>query len=231
MTVARPAPPAPRAASSTGVDALRLRFPGTWWQIPLVDPATARESARALVVQTVGRADQHAQLRAELRRSLDAAITEARTIDARRFAIALEIVPDIPIPAFLSIVDSTTELTAAESSEPGVVLDLFLAGLASAAPATDAAPAADAPPAESPVPLERFAVGRSQVARRVRYRTVPAEGEAPAVTNLIVEFWMTVPGQKRVVLLVFTSPAAELVEPLLNLFGSIVASARWPEAP
>ncbi|MFC5928129.1 hypothetical protein D6T64_10500 [Cryobacterium melibiosiphilum] len=210
----------------TGVDGLQLRFPGTWWQIPLADPVAARESARALIVQAVGRADQHAQLRAELRRSLDLAMTEARSIDARRFAIAREIVPDIPIPAFLSIVDSTTELTAAASTEPGVVLDLFLAGLAHAAPATAATPAPDAAPAG---PAERFAVGPSQVARRVRYRTVPADGEAPQITNLIVEFWMTVPGQKRVVLLVFTSPAAELVQPLLNLFGAIVASARWPE--
>ena len=212
------------------IDGPRLRFPGTWWHIPLADTDAARDSARRLIVQSIGRADQHAQLRAELRQRLEGAITEARAANARRFAIAIEIVPDIPIPAFLSVFDPGTDLDSARSTAAGDVMDLFVSGFERAAPATDAAPTANAKTAAEKTVAEkfqRFAFGDSQVARRVRYRVIPADGDIPEVTNLIVEFWMTVPDRKRVVLLAFTSPAAALADPLLNLFGAIVASAEW----
>lgn len=204
------------------IDGLHLRFPGSWWQIPLIDPGEARESARRLVVESIGRADQHAQLRAEMRLRLETAITEAREANAVRFAIAIEIVPDIPIPAFLGIFETGTDLRSAPSTDAAAVMNLFASGFDKA----DSAHEFD-PENSGVVPFERFAVGRSHVARRVRYRVIPAEGEAPEVTNLIVEFWMTVPGQRKIVLLAFTSPAVALIDPLLNLFGAIVASAQW----
>ena len=209
------------------IDGPRLRFPGTWWHIPLADTDAAQSSARRLIVQSIGRADQHARLRAELRHRLERAIEEARAANARSFSIAIEIVPDIPIPAFLSVFDPGTDLDSARSAAAGDVMDLFVGGFERAAPATDAAAAAGKMVDEK---FQRFAVGDSQVARRVRHRVIPADGDVPEVTNLIVEFWMTVPTRKRVVLLAFTSPAAELAEPLLNLFGAIVASAEWVDS-
>ncbi len=211
------------------LDGPRLHFPGTWWQIPLADNDAARDSARRLIVESIGRADQHARLRAELRRRLESAITEARAANARRFAIAIEIVPDIPIPAFLSVFDPGTDLDSARSAAAGDVMDILVRGFERASPATDAAPLSA--PTMTSEKFQRFAVGDSQVVRRVRYRVIPADGDIPEVTNLIVEFWMTVPGRKRVVLLSFASPAAALADPLQNLFGAIVASAEWNDSP
>ncbi|MHC5797717.1 hypothetical protein ACVXZ4_16330 [Lacisediminihabitans sp. FW035] len=202
----------------SAAERLRLRFPGAWREVPLRDAAVTREAIRRLVVESIGRADDRARLRAEVRDRLLSAASEARAANADRFVIALEAVTDLPIPAFLGVYAPGLDVSAAPSVAAAAVMDVIVAAL-------DARPGEDG--------FERYSTGESEVL--VSSRVDVAVPEVPAgvdiepdeVRNLLIDFWMTVPGERRVVLLSFSSPAVELREPLFNLSRAIVSTAEW----
>ncbi|QNE47951.1 hypothetical protein F1C58_14295 [Glaciihabitans sp. INWT7] len=199
-------------------EGLRLRFPGAWREIPLRDAAVTAEAVRRLVVESIGRADDRARLRAEVRERLLSAASAARAANADRFVIALEAVTGLPIPAFLGVYTPGLDVSAATSAAAAEVMSVVITALG-ALPGEDGS--------------ERYSTGESEVLVTSREDVVVPEMppgvdiDPDEVRNLLIDFWMTVPGERRVVLLSSSSPAIDLREPLFNLYRAIVSTAEW----
>lgn len=193
---------------------LRFRLPGSWWQVPLHDEAEAEASIRRLVDSQVGRGDEHATLRRELR---DELLDSARTAiggNGQSMQIALDIIETLPLSASFTVFLPEVGMTPALGTEPSAVLSVLEKGLAASDPSGFAT-------------ASRSATPESAVLRIHRQRLVPADGERPEQAALSVEYWITVPGTKRVVLVAFSTAFVELEDVMLQLFDSIIALSYW----
>lgn len=202
---------------------LRLRLPGQWWQIPLHDRDEARESIRRLVSRQLGSADVHAQAREDLRRHLLAALEQSIAGDGQSFHVALEIVPDIPVPVAISVAMPQQAITPAVGTSPAAVMEILERGLELAAPETWAT-------------AQRFESRGSSVLRlhrRQSVETLDTDGENPGkpVDGLAADYWMTVPGTKRFVLVACSTAFGPLEQIMLTFFDSIVRAAYWEPQP
>jgi hypothetical protein len=191
-----------------------LTLPKSWMAIPLGDRDKTTDVVRSLVQRTVGRADEHVHLRAGLRSRMIEAISEAERANAIGFWVAIEVVPKVPLPAFAALYHPSSNVGEGTDGSPAAVMAELLPGFATA---TSPAPEIE----------ECFALGDSLVYRSQRVVTPPPEDEQPQNANLIVDFWITVPGTTELRLLSFSSAAPELADSLGNLFSSIVATLRW----
>ena len=202
-----PTPPAP-------LPQLRLRLPGNWWQVPLHDRAEARASVRRLVAAQVGPADDRANVRIELERRVLGALDDAIGGDGQAFHVALSIVPGAPIPVTAMVSLPAQQLTPAVGTSATATMAILERGLADLTEG-----GADS--------LHRFTAGASEVARRTRRHVVADPDSDENLPTVAVEYWMTVPGTKRFVLVAFSAPAGELEEPLTGLFDQIVRVSSW----
>ena len=200
--------------SGTRDDFIKLTLPRTWFDIPLGESAQTAAAVREIVQRTIGRADEHAQLRADVRARTIEAIAEAQRANAIGFWVAIEVVPGVPLPAFATLYRPSSAVGEGTDGSPAAIMAELLAGFVTAA---SSAPSID----------ECFTLGDSLVYRSQRVVTHSADDERPETSSLIVDFWLTVPGATGIRLLSFSSPAPELAESLGNLFGSIVATLRW----
>lgn len=216
---------APVSAPGTA-PVLELRLPGAWRSIPLTDVAAARAAVQRLVEESVGPADDRATLRRELRASLEGGLADAVAGEGRSFHVALEIAPGIPTPATIAVLEPALRLSPAlgvEAAETGGVLEQVLRATRPDALAS----------------LERIEHAHSAVVRLHRRTqqhvdidgeplTLPDGSSAPqTVDRLDAEYWMTVPGSKRVLLLHASTPLGALETEMLRLFDGIVRAARW----
>jgi len=78
---------------------IRLVLPGAWANVPLDDPEGTRRFAQRLVRERVGRDDRLAQVRREAVAQLCETADKARASGSHTLAIALEIVPGVPLAA------------------------------------------------------------------------------------------------------------------------------------
>lgn len=193
---------------------LRLRLPGSWWQIPLRDREEARASVRRLVAIQVGTADDKTGVRIELERRVLGALEEAIGGDSQSFYVALSIVPGAQLPVTAIVTLPAQELSPAIGTGAAATMSILERGLANL---TEGGAEA----------LHRFSVGDSEVARRIRYRTTTDAKSGEEVVTFAAEYWMTVPGTKRFVLLAFSAPAGDLEGPLTGLFDQIVRVSSW----
>lgn len=214
------------ARAASAAPTLELRLPGSWRSIPLTDPEAARAAVRRLVDETVGRSDDRAALRRELRASLEGGLADAVAGEGRSFHLALELAPGIPTPATLTVFEPALRLSPAigtGGAETGRVLEQALRATRPDAPAS----------------LERLEHADSAVVRlhRRTQQHVAIEGEPLAlpdgspqpqtIDRLDAEYWMTVPDSKRVLLLHASTPLGALEAEMLRLFDGIVRAARW----
>lgn len=203
-----PAPPLPE---------LRLRLPGKWWQVPLHDEVEARASIRQLVERQVGRADDRAALRNELRTQFFAALESAIKADGQAMHLALDFVEGEPMSASVTVFLPPIGMTPAIGTSGKAVIDLLEQGLRQT-------------PGQELEGLVHFDTAESRVLRtqkRVLANVVDAEGERAELETLVAEYWMSIPGTKRVILLVFTTIFVALEEVMLDFFDSIVRVAYW----
>jgi hypothetical protein len=193
---------------------LRFRLPGEWWQIPLHDRVEARESVRRLVQRRVGAGDRLATVRADFRRELFGLVDGAIDGHGQSMHIALNVVQDLPLSASFTVFLPEVGMTPAVGTDPRGVLRVLEEGLRQAG-------------TDDWETIERFEVGESAVVRVHRQRLVPTGGSEPDRSALSVDYWMTIPGTKRVVLIAFSTAFAELEEVMLTFFDSIVRVTWW----
>ena len=79
---------------------------------------------------------------------------------------------------------------------------------------------------------KRLDCADGEAARRWRVtETVVAEGAADLpLRSFVADYWRTVPGTKRLVLVTMTSPLADIPQTLLHLADAIVGGSRFAPA-
>lgn len=190
-----------RLARGTGVS---LLLPTSWWTIDLPDPGARARGVRALVEHSLGRADEAARLRADLRTRLGQAADQAAAAGGVLMAVSLMRVGELPVPATLT-----------GYRVPGLRLDpagveALIGTLREPAPeALDVALGEDGAP----------------VVRRVRLRDGDAELGGEDVTQLVVDYWRALGEGGPVVQLTFGTPMVQVTSAMLDLFDTVVASA------
>ena len=193
---------------------LRFRLPGEWWPIPLLSEDAALASIRKLVDIRIGRADDRAILRDELRGQLSRAVADAVAGDGQSLYIALDVVEELPMSSSFTVFLPQQPLTPAIGDSGEAVLAVLRPGIEAAGP-------------DSVSTLVEFSVGPSCVLRS--HRVTEAVQEPPTLPSLLANYWITIPGTKRVALVTFSSAYAEIAEVMLTFFDAIVRATYWEE--
>lgn len=199
---------------ATELPSLRFRLPGTWAQIPLHDAEVARAAVRRLVARQVGTTDEAATARAHLRRQFTAALAEAIEGEAQSMQIALEIIEELPIPASFTVFLPRQGLTPAIGTGAEATSQILEQGLRGRADVDEST-------------IERFEIAESQVIRTQRNQFVEVAADAEPMKVLVVDYWLTIPGSKRFVLLNFHTALADAASEMIVLFDAIVRASYW----
>lgn len=223
-----------------GGAALELRLPGEWTTVPIDDPASARRAVRAIALGAAGSSDESAVLRsplvraalAEIDRGLAAAdssaLADAAPAARPRLLIARSIVEGIALPLSILVSPLAQPVTPARLPTPEAVLDVLELALAARDDGFTAA--------------ERPDLGRTIALRRQRVVPASTEGGPDAtradpvaavsgLARLEVEHWLPVPGTRRVVRLLATTPVVGMDEVIVGFVDAIVRAARWEHPP
>ena len=203
------------STTSVAVPQLRFRLPGKWWQVPLTDLDEARASIRRLVDRAVGNRDDRASDRDRMRKQLTTAAEKAVSGRGTAMHIALEIVEGLPIPASFTVFQPDLRLSPAVGTDGPAVIGILQQGLEQRADF-------------NPETAYRFTAHRSEVLRQHRTEVTRAEAETvQELPALIVDYWMTVPGAKRVVLVSFSTALSGIDEIMLGFFDSVIGASYW----
>jgi hypothetical protein len=197
---------------ATELPTLRFRLPGQWSQIPLHERAEARTAIERLVELQVGKADQYATLRRDIRSRLLAALEAAIDGSGQSMHVALNVVPEVPISASFTVFLPAVALTPALGTTSTAVMDVFERGLATAADMETA---------------QKFGIAGSEVLRVHRETVADFDDEHRDIRSLVVDYWLTVPGTKRIVLVSFSTLFSELAEVMITFFDSILRASYW----
>lgn len=199
----------PEETPAAGFMPPAFRFPGRWTRIPMTDAAARDAAIGELVRSNAGAVPS--PLVDEARRGIAGALAAASAEGLVDVYVGAPVTTGVPVTAMMLIHAPSIRLSVARGVGAAEVMDAFLEGLARRGSAAE---------------LERFGVGASEVCRTVSVRA--ASVEPPRAGELRVHFWVTVPGAKQVVPLVFTSPFVDLHEPLTALFSAVVSTLTWP---
>lgn len=199
---------------------LALRLPGEWVRLPVGEPG-ARERIRELAARLLGRGDERAPLRIALRERLEAALERSEAAGAAEVHVGVALEADVPLPAVASVYRGVPLPTAA-SVEPDAVMAALVPLVLRAAHEGAGGTAA-------PGPDDRVLdAGRSRVLRRPVVRDAPhGDGATPA---LAVDYWVTVPGERRAALLHLDVPLVAPAALLLALCDAIAVASRFEAA-
>lgn len=216
MTQSPEAQPVPdHSANGSAGFGFDVTLPGTWWSIPVADPAETDRAVGDLVSATIGRRDQDALLRAELRSRFLHAAGRARSSGAVQLHLCREVMPDVPFPATLTVYWPRIALRASE--EPAEALRAVLG------PVTEARDAGVENVGDDDI---AFPCGAAVKRRRI----VTAEADSPehGVRTVEIDYWIATPS-RRVLLLSFACGLPELAEELANLFDLVVTTLSWTD--
>jgi len=203
-------PGADRASTEFGFD---VALPGTWWAIPVADPAETERAVGDIVSTTIGRRDQDARLRADLRTRFLYAADRARSSGAVQLHLCREVMPDVPLPASLTVYWPRIALRASEDPAEAV-----RAVLGSVTEASDSG-------VENLGDDDRaFPCGAA--VRRSRIVTAEAGSPEEGVRTLEIDYWIATPSN-RVLLLSFACGLPDLADGLAELFDLVVATVGW----
>lgn len=193
----------------------RFALPGTWGRINLASEATMRSSTRTVIERSVGRNDQLASLRADLKKRFHAAGELARANGAVDFHIALELAPGVPLPAWLAVFLPIIEAEDLDRLGPADFTEVLNLGLSVSQDGV----------AKATTTLESTHL---HAVRQAFRRFTAATEDEPALELLQVDYWLAAAEPNRIVLLTFTTHLVEYESQMLELFDAVIATVRWP---
>ncbi|MEO8093319.1 MAG: hypothetical protein ABI632_00170 [Pseudolysinimonas sp.] len=191
----------------------RFALPGTWGRVNLASDATAQKSIRRLVEHAVGREDNRATLRAELRGRFREATALAMANDAVDFYLALELAPGVPLPAWLAVFlpdIGSMDLDALGLSELRAGLQYGVKGTAPEGAST-----------------ATLTLNRVQAVRQAFRRVQAATDETPQLDLLQVDYWIAASEPNRIALLTFTTSYVDIEAQMLEFFDAVLGTVSW----
>lgn len=196
---------------------LVFRLPGQWWQIPLDDRDAASSSIKALLKNRFAHVDELAQFRHDLKRQFLAALEQAIEGDGVAMHVAINIVEDMPISASVCVYLPDVSISPAVGTAPVAVMDIAQQGIEASSGGAAGV---------------RFSAHESEVLRVSRRSVIETKDDQDDLPLLLVDYWMTIPGTKRIILLTFATAFADIEEAMVTFFDSIVVATWWrrPEA-
>jgi len=203
--------------SSDDEPRLEFRLPGSWEQFTPEDSPREESHITAYVEEIVGKADDRAQLRAALRMRLAAGIEAAADGSAQALFICREVMPDAPTPIVMTVyAPALLRMSPVLGTDPDAVMRAFKQAR------TQVYEEGESDWADLEIP-------ESRILRVVRDEDVPLHPQAPEATapNLQADYWYTTPGSKRIVLVSFFTPLADIREAMLAFFDGIVRASRF----
>lgn len=187
---------------------LRIIVPGTWANVPVDDPGRAAEFVKKLVKKQVGTADRLARVRREATQELLGTASEAAQIGVHTYLICLELLPEIPFPAALMMVDEDWSPLALPSLATGDVGGALRAAY----------------------PQGEVAVQRNGPVARVVEMTAGTIGEGEDATEMQtmrLEYHIPYPDKSKLLLVRVSVPNIPSAEPFAMLFDEIVDSITF----
>lgn len=209
-------------ADAATLPELRFRLPGDWWTTDLTDRDAAVASAHRLVRHRIGPQDDRVLLRqrviGDFTRAIDAAI-EAKGLG---MFMAISIAEGTPLPITFTVHAPDVSLSPAIGTKPEAVLEVLEQGIEALAAGAHTDPG-------DPADRVRVDLPETQATRlhRVRVLDVGTDADPGSLETLIVDYWVAVPGSKRIVLVSFSTSMAQLQEFLLPFFDAIMRAAIW----
>lgn len=209
------------AAPDLELPILRFRLPGDWWRIPLVDRAEASASAMRLIRNRVGVQDERARLRNRLHRDFVTAIDEAINGHGQSLLLAIQIVQTVPLPITIAVYLPDVSMSPAIGTNGDRVLDILQLGLEGI----------DGRQLGGQRDVTRLELPGTMALRTSRIRsTTVGDGEDESVVEVFsVDYWLAVPGTKRIVLVNFSTSFAQLREYIQTFFDSIMRATYWQQ--
>jgi len=200
--------------------ALTFQLPGRWLALDPRDVDAAAAEVEAVVREVVGVADDAVLARRRIRDALGRAVDAARDAEAHALFLCLEIVPDLPTPAALTVhAPSGMRLSPAVGTSSDAVLGALLRSFETLEiDGIETATRLDGPRA-SMLRLER-----------TYDETVVEADVTVTATRFEADYWFAVPGSKQVVLASFTTPLGEIRHAMRNLFDSVALAASFANA-
>jgi hypothetical protein len=197
----------------------RFALPGKWGRINLRSEASIQRSIRRVLDEVTRRRDDLVEPRAELRRRFPKAAEIAKEGGATDFYVAFQLVPTIPLPAWVAVFTPEIESTDFDSLGLGELTQFLDRGMGSWGDAD-----ATVRPATTGPDGEIHAVRHSW--RRV---TDVVEGEVEQRFQVVeADYWLAARDPNRIALLTFSTALAEYEEEMLALFDAVVSTIRWP---
>lgn len=199
---------------------LALRLPGTWVQLDPHRPVLTRKRIRSFVDVAMGKADELAHARHEMRKALGLVIDNAPP-DAMLESTFLchEISPGSPTPIAVSVFTPVQiRMSPSVGCAPAAVIETFLEAM-------DVNGSADA--------WSRIGCVDGEAARRWHVtENVITDGDSdPPLRSFVADYWRTVPASKSLVLVTVTSPLADIPHTLLEFADAIVGGSRFMSNP
>lgn len=212
-------------ATAEALPTLRFRLPGDWWAVDLKDRDAAVASAHRLARHRVGPQDDRVLLRQRVTHELTEALDAAIRAGGQSMFIAINILDGVPLPISFAVYLPEVGMTPAIGTDPDRVLDILERGIEQVASGEHADPG-------DPADRIRIALAETKATRlhRVRVIDVGSGDDSGTLETLVVDYWVVVPGTKRVLLVSFSTSMAALQEYLLQFFDAIMRAAVWDRA-
>ena len=199
---------------------LRFRLPGRWFSVDLSAEAATKSSIQRIARDAIGPADDRAVERATVRRQLEEAVAAGAGGDVRAIMFSTEIATGTPLPVTLLVFEpSNLRMSPAIGTDPKAVLKVMAEGL------KQLDPEAHASMVEVRGPGDR--VDERRALRTHRVELVEDGSESDGVLRLIADYWIPVPGTKRLLMVRFSTPLGELENVMTALFDEFVAVAYF----
>ena len=203
--------------STTATPTLTFQLIGNWRRIILGPDEQITASVRDYVAELVGPADAEAQVRALMRARFVGAFTIARDAGAVSVFLASEITPGTPMPIMLTVFSPRDlRMTPATGKSSNAIMQMLRLGL-------------------TQLEVERIdnaaelSLEGSEILRIRREQVEPMHPDAPGhvITNLVVDYWYSVPDSKQVVLANFSTPLADIPEIMVSFFDATVLASSF----
>jgi hypothetical protein len=197
----------------------RFELPGKWGRINLRSEATIQRSIRRVLDEVTRRRDDLVEPRAELRRRFQKAAEIAKEGGATDFYVAFQLVPTIPLPAWVAVFTPEIESTDFTALGLGELTQFLDKGMASWGDADAEVRSATTGPEG-----EIHAVRHSW--RRI---ADVVEGDVEQRFEFVeADYWLAAREPNRIALLTFSTALAEYEDEMLALFDAVVSTIRWP---